>query len=134
MLCSTKPRSMLRDSTPEAVNSFSWEAVVGELKVHTPTLYQLLKGMVEAKRRVRCPKSGMTPGKGGRRGESAGQKGGDDKATKRPTSMAIIGVCAAIILRNKNMHMNLVQHIVSLILNTGHASKQVSLLLQYDYV
>ena len=78
MLCSTKTRSMLRDSTPEAVNSFSWEAVVGELEVHTPTLYQLLKGMVEVKRRVRCPKSWMTPGKGGRRGESVGQKGGDD--------------------------------------------------------
>ena len=69
-----------------------------------------------------------------KREESARQKGGDDKATKRPISMAIIGVCAAIILRNKNMNMNLVQHIISLILNTGHASKQVSLLLQSDYI
>ena len=43
----------------------------------------------------------------------------------RPSEEAVVGVCAAIMLRNQNVHMNLLQRIVSLILHNGHASKQV---------
>ena len=39
----------------------------------------------------------------------------------RVSNDATMGVCAAILLRHKNQHMNALQHIVSLILHRGHA-------------
>ena len=50
--------------------------------------------------------------------------------SKRGTSYAVddtavIGMCAAILLRHRNTHMNLVQRIISTLLYSGHAPKQV---------
>ena len=39
---------------------------------------------------------------------------------------SVIGICAAILLRHQNPQMNLIQPIVSLLLYSGHAPKQVS--------
>ena len=38
---------------------------------------------------------------------------------------SILGVCASILLRHKNVHMNALQRIISLVLHTGHSAKQV---------
>ena len=48
--------------------------------------------------------------------------------TQRPSVTTVIGLCAAILACNKNLHMNLVQRMIALILNCGHASKQVHIL------
>ncbi len=44
----------------------------------------------------------------------------------RSNTKAVIGMCAAIILKHRNPRMNVVQKINSLILYAGHSSKQVS--------
>ncbi len=44
----------------------------------------------------------------------------------RSNTKAVIGMCAAIILKHRNPRMNIVQKINSLILYAGHSSKQVS--------
>ena len=43
----------------------------------------------------------------------------------RPNTKAVVGVCAAIILKHRQPKMNLLQKIISLILYAGHASKKV---------
>ncbi|XP_064384950.1 uncharacterized protein LOC135333864 [Halichondria panicea] len=43
----------------------------------------------------------------------------------RSNTKAVIGMCAAIILKHRNPRMNIVQKINSLILYAGHSSKQV---------
>ena len=43
----------------------------------------------------------------------------------RVKDVAVIGMCAAILLRHHNTHMNLVQRIVSTLLCSGQAPKQV---------
>ena len=45
--------------------------------------------------------------------------------TPRPNTDAVIGMCAAILLHNRNRKLNLVQKIHSLILYAGHTSKKV---------
>ena len=52
------------------------------------------------------------------------------KVSKRGTSYAVddatvIGMCAAILLHHSNKHMNLVQRIISSLLYSGLAPKQV---------
>lgn len=46
--------------------------------------------------------------------------------TPRDNQTAIIGVCAAILLKHRYSKMSLVQRIVSIILYSGQASKQVN--------
>ena len=45
--------------------------------------------------------------------------------SERENQMAIIGVCASILLKHRYSKMSLVQKVISLLLYTGHASKQV---------
>ncbi len=80
----------------------------------------MLKGITDVKRRVLSSKKSKTTHK-------SGEKGPQPKLRRsnRPSSSAVVGVCAAILLRHKNTHMNLLQKVVSLLLNGGHASKQV---------
>lgn len=103
-MCSKKTSSVLRNTTsPDVLSKFSWDTIAEELRRHAPTLQQVLKGFTNVKR----------------------YKGGRKRKTNLPTNTAIVGVCASILLRHKNIHMNLLQKIVSLILNCGHASKLV---------
>ena len=102
-LCSTKAPSMLRKRTVEAMKSFCWEDFLKELEATSPTFYRLLRDCVFRKRR---------------------------KASKHAKSYAVndsavIGMCAAILLRHRNSNMNLVQRIISTLLYSGHAPKQV---------
>lgn len=46
--------------------------------------------------------------------------------TRRSNRKAVIGMCAAILLKHRFFKMSLVQRIISLILYAGHSGKQVS--------
>ena len=98
---STKSTSCLRLRSLDALESFSWEKLCMELQSSAPTLYQVLHGCVNVKRRQRSTK------------------------THHPSNTAILGVCAAVLLRHRNQNLNLLQRIISLILHSGHAAKQV---------
>lgn len=105
VMCSCKTASLFRDKSRDGFSRFTWNAVSNELQKHASIFFSILSGCVAVKRRVK-------------------------KSVKKhnkncPNSTAIIGVCATILLRNKNSHMNLFQHIMSIILHAGHASKQV---------
>ena len=102
-MCSVKVSSILRKRTPTAMKSFSWGELMKKLERFSPVFCQLLKECVHKKKR---------------------------KVSKRGTSYAVddatvIGMCAAILLRHRNLHMNLVQRIISTLLYSGHAPKQV---------
>ena len=113
-LCARKTGSILRQSSIQAINSFSWEAVTEELQRVAPTLHTILEGCVDVKRRQRKKPETSQQQKGRRRIKA-----------KRPCNTAILGVCASILLRHKNVHMNALQRIISLVLHTGHSAKQV---------
>ncbi len=49
--------------------------------------------------------------------------------TQRPNQSAVIGTCFAVILKHRNPNLNLLQRVISLILYSGHCSKQVCLYL-----
>lgn len=114
-LCARKTGSILRQSSLQAVTKFSWDVLAEELQRVTPTLYTILKGCVDVKRRQ--PQKSATSKK---------QKSPRTSKTNRPSNTAVLGVCASILLRHKNVHMNTLQRLVSLILHSGHSSKQVS--------
>lgn len=44
---------------------------------------------------------------------------------RRPNQVAVIGMCAAILLKHRHSKISLVQRILSLILCAGHSGKQV---------
>lgn len=108
-LCSLKMSSMLRQCSMENLSRFSWNALAEELKGVTPTLYAFLKGCVDVKRRDKSMRN------------SSGKV-----KPNRPSDTSVIGICACILLRHKNTHMNTMQRIVALILHSGHSSKQVN--------
>ncbi len=118
VMCSKKTSSTLRSAKPEALENFSWDTLVAEVETHAPTLLQVLRGIADVKHRVR--------------------KGSKPKLkSTRPSNTAVVGVCAAILLRHGNVHTNLLQKMVSLLLSGGHASKQVHVTLSlhdYNYV
>ncbi len=103
IMCKQGEPSILRDSSKKALQSFQWDTLMGELKAKAPTLLKLLQGCIRTKRR------------------RASAKGRSYAADEK----AVIGLCAAILLRHRNANMNLVQRIVSVLLYSGHAPKQV---------
>ena len=111
-ICSKKVNSVLREASADIVSSFSWELLVKEIEVNAPTLLSLLHACVDVKRRQRKRNSVLSSRK---------------SKSQIPSNTAAIGVCAGIILRNANHHMNLVQRLISLILDNGHSSKQVGI-------
>ena len=117
LMCSKGVNSILRNSTSQAMASFTWESIVDELKTHAPTLLAILRGCVTVRRRVRVGFAKATPARRQRRWK---------RKSNRCPEIAVLGLCAAILLRHKNLNMNLVQRIVSVLLNCGHASKQVT--------
>ncbi len=106
VLCSKKEESVLRG---KSIHAFSWDILTKELQVKAPTLYAVLKACVDVKRRQKKT----------------------SKVTKKRSNCrtssnnAILGVCAGILLRHRNHHMNLIQRTIAMILNAGHSSKQV---------
>ena len=94
--------------TLDKLANFSWDDLASELKNRAPVLHTFLTTCVDVKRRRKT-----------------------SKTTYRTSNAAVLGVCASILLRHKNQHMNVLQHIVSLILHRGHAGKQVNVTCAY---
>lgn len=90
------------DFFSDKLQNFRWDDIVTELKSRAPVLHAFLSMCVDVKRRQRA-----------------------FKTTHRISNAAAMGVCASVLLRHKNQHLNVLQHIVSLILHRGHAGKQV---------
>lgn len=109
-LCSKRAQSMLRASSFEAASSFTWDKLTSEISAKAPTLYAILEGCVNVKRKE---KRALTAPHGRK------------FKNRHSSKSAVMGMCAAILLRNRNHHMNLVQRIVALILHSGHSAKQV---------
>ncbi len=103
VLCKRSAPSILRDTSPKAMQSFKWDTLIDELKMNAPTLLQILQGCTRTKRR-----GVSTRGK-----------------TYTVPDNTIIGLCAAILLCHRNTQMNLVQRIISVLLYSGHTPKQV---------
>ena len=112
LLCRKSTNFMLRASTAEALSNFSWEVLALELEKNAPTFFAILTACVE----VRQPKKPTVSTH-------------SQKRTRRASNTAVLGVCAAILLRHCNHHMNLVQRLISLILHSGHSAKQVCLFI-----
>ena len=74
------------------LEKFRWDDLAAELKSRAPVLHEFLSMCVDVKRRQRS-----------------------FKKTHRTSNAAVMGVCASLLLRHKNQHMNALQHIVSLI-------------------
>ena len=53
------------------------------------------------------------------------EKGIKCRASYRVNDEAVIGICAAILIRHQNPQMNLLQRLISMILYNGHAPKMV---------
>lgn len=115
VICSRKANSVLRQTSVEALKQFSWRNLLKELEQLTPTLYAVLKSCTDVKRRQRNIGGKCT------------------SVHAYPSSEMILGLCASILLRHRNVHMNAVQHVISLILNVGHSGKQVSLMSVYMF-
>ena len=104
-VCQKKTSSMLRKTSAEALKSFSWDDLLADLELEktAPVFCQILKECVNVKRR----------------------NGSAKRRFYSTDSATIIGVVAAILLHHHNEHLNLVQRIISILLYSGHAPKQV---------
>ena len=108
ILCRKSSESLLRKTSLEVLCNFSWERVSEEIGSTCPTFHAVLDACVDVRRqRQRIPI--LKP--------------------RRCSNEVVVGVCAAIILRHRNHHMNLLQRLISLILHNGHSSKQVCIIV-----
>ena len=95
VLSSVKHNSILRMKNKQSLERFTWDRVWTEIQTHCPILASFL---------MKClPKTDMV-----------------NKAL-----MSSLCVCASILLKLRNPHINLVQGVLSLLLKSGHANTQV---------
>ena len=111
-MCSIKSNSLLQHRHIDALNMFSWDVLLSELRSTAPTLLRVLEGCANVKRRVR-------------RYRGHGQRKKRLQTARTSSNSTVVGLCAAVLLRHHNKNMNLVQRIISVILHCGHAAKQV---------
>ena len=102
-MCTVKFNSVFCNRSPEKLQNFSWDSLLDELQVAAPTLLHLLKSCTTVKRSPSQQRS----------------------KTYRSSDTAIVGLCAAILLRHRNVTMNLVQRLISITLFCNHVPKQV---------
>lgn len=108
-LCSKKTPSVLRRKvTVELLKGFRWKDVSNELRERSPVLYQILKEVLQRKRR-------KTKG---------------NKPSIQVDDDLIASLCAGVILRHRNSRMSLVQRIISLLLYSEHTTKLVCIYIK----
>ena len=115
-MSSKKVNSCLRQRSFSSLKNFSWAQLVSEVETNAPTLHQVLQGLVTVRRQERSRK-----------------KEKQKKRSYHAKDSTIFGLCVAVLLRHHNHSMSLVQRIISLVLHSGHAGKQVGLVL-YFYI
>lgn len=102
-MCSLTDLSILRDTSPKTLQSFKWDTLVAELQQKAPILTKVLR---QCSQRTRKPSELQ-------------------RKTRRIPDNHVVAICAAILLRHRNVGMNLVQRMMSVILYSGNAPKQV---------
>lgn len=94
-ICSRKSGdSVLRLSNIAAITKFSWGAIIRELKLHTPTLYSVIRSALKKKKSYKVKRYA-------------------------------VGVNASVLLKTRNKNIALFQAVLSIIMYSGHCSKQV---------
>lgn len=88
-LCQVKSKSVLRNTSPKNLESFSFKRIIEELQMYAPLLLETLTSV------------------------------------KNRTNQNRHAVAAAIILKNRNIHMSAFHHVVSQILDHGGATDEV---------
>ena len=108
-LCSDRHDSVLKNTNPRTLNNFKCETVISEMEECAPTLLSILR---ECTRPLKVRKQLRTQRK--RR-----------QVVAQSDQNAIIAMCTAILCKNRNKNMCLLQKIISLVLQAGRSSKQV---------
>lgn len=99
-LVSKKYPSMLQKKSKKDLVNFSWHLLISELTNRAPLLLSLLSAVADlrmSKKRLNIPVS----------------------------CLPFVGMASAVLLKCRNKHMSAVQHIMSMILNAGHANSRV---------
>ena len=107
--CAKSTKSILRDSAAESMSTLSLEKLEAELRMNAPTLFTVLNPCVDVNRKKAV----------------SNQKQQGRKRDRHISNSAVFGVCAAILLRHRNHHMNVIQRMIALIFHNGHSTKQV---------
>ena len=96
-LCSNLPekRSVLRDTRPAHLKTFSWQNIIEELSCRAPLLHTVLSAVVDRR--------------------------GHDKMRVAPR----LGMAIAILMRERNQFMCAAQTLTSIVLHASHAGKMV---------
>ena len=107
-LCQVKPRpSVLRVRSVDVLKYFSWKGVIRELKRKAPTFLAILQAAAQSNR----PRIAARGGKRSKHIHQAREN--------------VVGMAAAVLLKERNQHMCKLQTIVGILLYAGHASKKV---------
>ena len=92
-LCQQKPRSsVLRVSAVDGLKSFSWKGVTQELKQRAPTFLSILQAAAQSYRPRAPPKA--------RR-----KKRGSPSRLLQRARESVVGMAAAVLLKERNQHM-----------------------------
>ena len=97
-LCSDKHSSILRETSKAALKSFSWHSISSEIKSNSPALYSILEACLQL-----------------------------HKPTHQLRGRAVLCtiIIVAMMCKERNPKMCLIQGIISLLLHAGHSGKQV---------
>jgi hypothetical protein len=99
-LCQLKPRpSVLRVKSVDELKSFSWRQVILELRLKAPTFLTILQAVGECHQPRR--------------------------KRRQKARNSVVGMAAAILLKERNQHMCKPQTVLSTVLYAGRASKKV---------
>ncbi len=101
-LGSTKNPSLLLRKSRSEITKFGWEHLVSEWEERAPVFFLLLTAACDKQWNRR-------------------------HQTISPSCIPALCMAGGIVLKTRNKHMSVVQTIISLLLNAGHASSQVSL-------
>lgn len=113
-LCQLKPRpSTLRVKSVGELKSFSWSEMMQELKRKAPTLLATLRAAAQSHLPRSPPKAVYK------------KRGRQSKLAQRARD-SVVGMAAAVLLKERNQHMCKLQTLVSTLLYAGHASKKVT--------
>lgn len=101
-ICSDEKKSLFKNKSLLAIESFKWSETAADLKINAPTLFSLLHTCTGSANCITSP-------------------------TCSKKQEIAITFCAGILLRSYSERGNLVQRLMSVLLYASHAPKQVSI-------
>ena len=109
LVSTTDPPSVLRKRSKSELSVFNWSGMISEWETRAPTLLMLLA--------------------------AAGDKlWHRRKESITPNCIPAVCMAGAVLLKSRNKHMSTVQTVISLLLNAGHVSSQVSIHGTFVYI